>query len=67
MHQRLGDTSGQIMDCADEAAVRKAIENDRQSVRQAKESSQLASGKEAGEFITQHNQQIQSFPYNTPY
>ena len=38
-----------IMDCSDEAAVRKAIENDRQSVRKAKEAWQQASGKEASE------------------
>lgn len=38
-----------IMDCTDEAAVRQAIENDRQSVRKAKEAWQQASGKEASE------------------
>lgn len=38
-----------IMDCSDEEAVRKAIEQDRQSVKKAKESWQQASGKEASE------------------
>ena len=38
-----------IMDCSDEEAVRKAIENDRQSVMKAKEAWQQASGKEASE------------------
>lgn len=38
-----------IMDCSDEEAVRKAIENDRQSVKKAKEAWQQASGKEASE------------------
>jgi transposase len=38
-----------IMDCSDEEAVRIAIENDRQSVRKAKEAWQQASGKEASE------------------
>ena len=34
-----------IMDCSDEESVRKAIENDRQSVKKAKEAWQQASGK----------------------
>lgn len=38
-----------IMDCSDEEIVRKAIENDRQSVKKAKEAWQQASGKEASE------------------
>ena len=38
-----------IMDCSDEEAVRKAIENDRQSVNKAREAWQNAVGKEASE------------------
>ena len=38
-----------IMDSSDEKAVRIAIENDRQSVRKAKEAWQQATGKEASE------------------
>ena len=38
-----------IMDLSDEEAVRKAIENDRQSVRKAKEALKQASGKEVSE------------------
>ena len=38
-----------IIDCSDEEAVRIAIENDRQSVRKAKEAWQQATGKEASE------------------
>ena len=38
-----------IMDCSDEEAVRKAIEQDRQSVNKAREAWQQASGKEASE------------------
>ena len=38
-----------IIDCSDEEAVRIAIENDRQSVKKAKEAWQQASGKEASE------------------
>ena len=38
-----------IMDCSDEESVRKAIENDRQSVKKAKEAWQQVSGKEASE------------------
>lgn len=38
-----------IMDCSDEDAVRKAIEQDRQGVKKAKEAWQQASGKEASE------------------
>ena len=49
----LGTRSGRgrkpIMDCSDEEAVRKAIEQDRQSVKKAKEAWQQVSGKEASE------------------
>ena len=38
-----------IMDCSDEEIVRKAIENNRQSMRKAQEAWQQASGKEASE------------------
>ena len=38
-----------IMDCSDEEAVRRAIEQDRQSVDKAREAWQQASGKEASE------------------
>lgn len=38
-----------IMDCSDEEVVRAAIEKDRQSVKEAKETWQKASGKEASE------------------
>ena len=38
-----------IMDSSDEEAVRKAIENDRQSLRKAREAWQRASGKKASE------------------
>ena len=38
-----------IMDCSDEEAVRRAIEQDRQSVNKAREAWQQASGKEASE------------------
>ena len=52
-HQRLGDTPGQgrkpIMDCSDEEAVRKAIEEYRQSVSKAREAWQNAIGKEASD------------------
>ena len=37
------------MDCSDEEAVRKAIEEDRQSVSKAREAWQNATGKEACE------------------
>ena len=37
------------MDSSDEDAVRRAIENDRQSVKKAKEAWQQASGKKASE------------------
>ena len=38
-----------IMDCSDEEAVRRAIEQDRQSVNKAREAWQQASGKDASE------------------
>ena len=38
-----------IMDCSDEESVRRAMEQDRQSVNKAREAWQQASGKEAGE------------------
>jgi len=38
-----------IMDSSDEEVVRIAIENDRQSVRKAREAWQLSTGKEASE------------------
>ena len=38
-----------IMDCSDEESVRQAIEQDRQSVKKAKEAWQQAFGKEASE------------------
>lgn len=40
-----------IMNSSDEDAVRRAIENDRQSVKKAKEAWQQASGKKASESI----------------
>ena len=39
-----------IMDCSDEVAVRKAIEEDRQSVSKAREEWQNATGKEASDW-----------------
>ena len=38
-----------IIDSSDEESVRRAIENDRQSVKKAKEAWQQASGKKASE------------------
>ena len=38
-----------IMDCTDEEVVRKAVEQDRQSVRKAREAWQKATGKEASD------------------
>ncbi|WP_244262944.1 helix-turn-helix domain-containing protein [Tannerella forsythia] len=49
LETRPGRGQKPIMDCSDEDAVRKAIENDKQSVRKAKEAWQQASGKEASE------------------
>ena len=49
LETRSGRGRKPIMDCSDEDAVRIAIENDRQSVRKAKEAWQQATGKEASE------------------
>ena len=49
LETRTGRGRKPIMDCSDEEAVRKAIENDRQSVNKAREAWQNASGKEASE------------------
>jgi transposase len=49
LHTRPGQGRKLIIDCSDEAAVRKAIEADRQSVKMAKEAWQRATGKEASE------------------
>ena len=49
LETRPGRCRKPIMDCPDEESVRKAIENDRKSVKKAKEASQQASGKEASE------------------
>lgn len=52
-HQRPADSPGRgrkpIMDCTDEEVVRKAIEQDRQSVSKAREAWQKATGKEASD------------------
>ena len=49
LETRKGRGRKPIMDCSDEEAVRKAIENDRQSVNKAREPWQNAVGKEASE------------------
>ena len=49
LETRKGQGRKPIMDCSDEEAVRKAIENDRQSVNKAREAWQNAVGKEASE------------------
>ncbi len=49
LETRKGRGRKPIMDCFDEEAVRKAIENDRQSVNKAREAWQNAVGKEASE------------------
>ena len=49
LETRSGRGRKPIMDCSDEESVRIAIENDRQSVRKAKEAWQQATGKEASE------------------
>jgi transposase len=49
LETRKGRGRKPIMDCSDEEAVRKAIENDRQSVNKAREAWQNAVGKEANE------------------
>lgn len=50
LHTRPGRGRKPIMDCSDEAAVRKAIEEDRQSVSKARENWQNATGKEASDW-----------------
>ena len=49
LETRTGRGRKPIMDCSDVEAVRKAIENDRQSVNKARVAWQNASGKEASE------------------
>ena len=49
LETRKGRGRKPIMDCSDEEAVRKAIENDRQSVNKAREAWQNAVCKEASE------------------
>ena len=49
METRPGRGRKPIMDCSDEEAVRRAIEQDRQSVDKAREAWQQARGKEASE------------------
>jgi len=49
LYTRPGQGRKPIIDCSDEAAVRKAIEADRQSVKMAKEAWQKATGKEASD------------------
>ena len=49
LETRPGRERKPIMDSSDEETVRKAIENDRQSLKKAKEAWQQASGKEACE------------------
>ena len=49
LETRKGRGRKPIMDCSDEEAVRRAIENDRQSVNKAREAWQNAVGKEASE------------------
>jgi transposase len=49
LETRPGQGRKPIMDCSDEEAVRKAIEEDRQSVSKAREAWQNATGKEASD------------------
>ena len=49
LHTRPGRGRKPIMDCTDEEVVRKAIEQDRQSVSKAREAWQKATGKEASD------------------
>lgn len=49
LETRPGQGRKPIMDCSDEEAVRKAIEEDRHSVSKAREAWQNASGKEASD------------------
>lgn len=53
LETRPGQGRKPIMDCSDEEAVRKAIEEDRQSVSKAREAWQNATGKEASEHYLQ--------------
>jgi transposase len=50
LHTRSGRGRKPIMNFSDEAAVRKAIEQDRQSVSKARENWQNATGKEASDW-----------------
>ena len=49
LQTRPGRERKPIMDCTDEEVVRKAIEQDRQSVSKAREAWQKATGKEASD------------------
>ena len=49
LETRPGQGRKPIMDCSDEEAVRKAIEEDRQSVSKAREAWQNATSKEASD------------------
>ena len=49
LETRSGQGRKPIMDCSDEKAVRKAIEEDRQSVSKAREAWQNATGKKASD------------------
>lgn len=49
LETRPGQGRKPIMDCSDEEAVRKAIEEDRQSVSKAREARKKASGKKASD------------------
>ena len=49
LETRLGQGRKPIRDCSDEETVRKAIEQDRQSVSKAREAWQNATGKEASD------------------
>ena len=49
LETRPGQGRKPIMDCSDEEAVRKAIEEDRQSVSKAREAWEKASGKKASD------------------
>jgi transposase len=49
LQTRAGRGRKPVMDCSDEAAVRRAIEQDRQSVSKAKASWQESTGKEASD------------------
>lgn len=49
LETRPGQSRKPIMDCSDEELVRKAIEEDRQSVSKAREAWEKASGKKASD------------------